>query len=173
MPFPGPIEWLPGVPALQPRLIATVEKIREFFERHVMLRQHRLKDVGVPDCMQVREIVLAVNAGLAWRFVFILNRHTIAAPIAVGFVVQGLVNVPDKMNQETQGVGADLGIGTRLKLLGELIDHIDDAALLTHLADVVFVSSGGQRDIDEVIGRSLWLIRANVVGPSCGIGDRG
>ena len=137
-----------------------------------MLSEHALGNSGVPNCVQIREIILFLRISHA-RF-FILKLHWDAVPtfIAVGFIVQWLMNVAHKMNEKTQSIGTGFGIAAGLELLRVLRDCIHDAALLACLADLVFVARSVQGNVDVMQRTCIRLVRAHVVGPACNFNHR-
>src|SRR5579884_1561443 len=100
MSFPSPIDGLTYVPARRTGVITDVEQVGKLLDSHVVCVEQALNESGVPHSVQIWEVILVLGISQARRFIFEIDRHTIAALIAVVFIVQWLMDVTNEMNHK-------------------------------------------------------------------------
>src|SRR5581483_8571047 len=126
--LPSPIDWLTDVPPRSSGVVADVNKVGELLDGHIVIVKEGLEKTGIPNRVQIREIIFALRTRQAGRFIFEGNRHAVATFVTVVFIVQRLMYVSDEVNDKPQSLAAHGCVPAAFELLNVLVDGINHAA---------------------------------------------
>src|SRR5207248_5373171 len=119
-----------------------------------------------PYGVQIGEVLLFLGIRYVRLFILELHGPAVSTFVAIRFIVQGLVTVAQKVNQNAQGICASFSFITCLELLRVFRNRVDDAALLAGFGDVVLVTRSIERNIDVVQWAAIRLFGAEIIRPT-------